>query len=321
MSRLFQTLLFLGLLALLVPGAARAASYKLEDGSSIEGEVLSTDERGVMFRLGGGDQISERIAWMKFSQEGLKELNKSPKCAKYVEPFLEVDTAKKVKRKEVAIQTWPQLERTPAGSVLGGFFGTGIGLFALFLIYAANVYSGYEIATVRAYPWPLVCGIAAVAPIVGPIVFLCMPTRIKTREQEQAEQRAADEAAAAEAAALAEASGEGGGEAVAAAAEAAPAEPQWPPTQRFPRGQFTFNRRFIETKFAGFFALVRRDAEKDMVLIVKSARGTFTVQRVARISAVDLHAQVQEGPASKEVMIPFTEIQEILLKHKDCPDT
>ena len=318
MSRLFQTLIFIGLLALLA-GTARAASYKLEDGSSIDGDVMSTDERGVMFRL-PGDKTSERVPWMKFSQEGLKELLKSPKCAKYVEPFIEVDAAKKIRKKEVAIQTWPQLDRTPAGSVLGGFFGTGIGLMALFLIYAANVYAGYEIATVRAYPWPLVCGIAAVAPLVGPIIFLCLPTRIKTREQDQLEQQAADEAAALEAAALAEGGGEGGGE-VAAAEVAAPAAPQWPPAQRFQRGQFTFNRRFLETKFAGFFALVRREAEKDMLLVIKSARGTYTAQRIARISANDIHVQVQEGAVSKEVMIPFTEIQEILLKHKDCPDT
>jgi hypothetical protein len=235
MSRLFQTLIFIGLLALST-GAAGAASFKLEDGSSMEGEVMSADERGVMFRL-PGDRTSDRITWMKFSQEGLKELLKSPRCAKYVEPFLEVDAAKKIRKKEVAIQSWPQLDRTPARSVLGGFFGTGIGLFALFLIYSANVYAGYEIATVRAYPWPLVCGIAAVAPLVGPIIFLCLPTHLKTREQDQAEQQAAEEAAALEAAALAEAAGEAGAE-VAAAEAAAPALPKWPPTQRFPRGQY-----------------------------------------------------------------------------------
>ena len=81
-----------------------------------------------------------------------------------------------------------------------------------------------------------------------------------------------------------------------------------------------FNRRFFETKFPGFFGVVRREAEKDMVLIIKAARGEHIVDRISRIAANDLHAQVRKGQASEEVMIPFTEIQEIRLKHKDSPN-
>jgi len=86
-----------------------------------------------------------------------------------------------------------------------------------------------------------------------------------------------------------------------------------------PRGQFTFNRRFFETKFPGFFAVVRRDADKDMVLVIKAARGLFVGQRITRIAANDLHLQVTKGHASEEVMIPFVEMQEIRLQHKDVP--
>ena len=50
----------------------------------------------------------------------------------------------------------------------------------------------------------------------------------------------------------------------------------------FQRGQFTFNRRFIETKFSGFFGIVRRDAEKDMILLIKSTRGEFPASRITR---------------------------------------
>ena len=91
-----------------------------------------------------------------------------------------------------------------------------------------------------------------------------------------------------------------------------------PQTQVFQRGAFTFNRRFFETKFPGFFGVIRRDAEKDMVLLVKAARGTHVGQRITRIAANDLHPQVQKGAVSEEVMIPFSEIQEIQLKHKDA---
>ena len=317
MRRLFQILTLACLFGFGVEQAG-AAVYKLEDGSTVEGDPISTGDEGVMFRVAGGDDTTSRIPWVKFSQEALKELKKNPKCAKYVEPFIEMDVQKKVKRKAVKIEEWPKLDRTPGKSLLGTFFTTGLGVLALLLIYAANLYAAYEISAIRAYPWPVVCGTAAVAPVIGPIIFLCVPTRLKTHEQEAA---AAEESAAAEAAAL-EAAIEAGGsvEAAEAAPVEKPATPQFPPTQRFARGQYTFNRRFIETKFAGFFTMVRRESEKDLVLLVKCGRGNYTATRIARISANDAHFQVQEGPASKEVMVPFIEIQEIVLKHKDSPD-
>ena len=55
-----------------------------------------------------------------------------------------------------------------------------------------------------------------------------------------------------------------------------------------------------------------------MVLVIKSSRGEYTGQRISRIAANDLHLQVQRGHASEEVMIPFVEIREIRLKHKDA---
>jgi hypothetical protein len=270
-----------------------------------------------MFRLAGGDDTSPRIPWVKFSQEALKELKKNPKCAKYVEPFIEMDVQKKVKRKAVKIEEWPKLDRTAGKSLIGGFFTTGLGIMALLLIYAANIYAAYEISVIRAYPWAVVCGTAALAPILGPIIFLCVPTRLRSHEQEAAAQ---EESAAAEAAALEAALHVGGEHAPEAEAAEAPATPALPPTQRFARGQFTFNRRFIETKFAPFFPIVRQESEKQMVLIFKCAKANYTVQRIARISANDVHLQVQEGPSSKEVMVSFIEITEVVLKHKDSPD-
>jgi hypothetical protein len=91
-----------------------------------------------------------------------------------------------------------------------------------------------------------------------------------------------------------------------------------PPTTKYQRGQFTFNRRFFETKFPGFFGVVRRDADRDMVLVIKSSRGEYVGQRISRIAANDLHLQVQRGHASEEVMIPFVEVQEIRLRHKNA---
>jgi hypothetical protein len=97
------------------------------------------------------------------------------------------------------------------------------------------------------------------------------------------------------------------------------AKAQLPPTTTFQRGQFTFNRRFFETKFPGFFGVIRRDADKDMLLFIKAVRGAYHGERISRIAANDLHLEVRKGEATSEVMIPFQEIKEIQLKHKDAP--
>ena len=96
------------------------------------------------------------------------------------------------------------------------------------------------------------------------------------------------------------------------------AKPEVPESQVFQRGKFTFNRRFFETKFPGFFGVVRREADQDLVLFVKTMRGEFVVQRIVRIAQDDVHFQIVKNEASCEEMVPFAEIQEIQLKHKDA---
>jgi hypothetical protein len=204
-------------------------------------------------------------------------------------------------------------------------FSSSVGAFVLLLLYAANIYAAYEISIFRARPFALVCGVSAVVPLIGPVLFLALPTAVKPSEKEEAQ---ATEAAPAQTFNVPKAAG--GESADEAAAEAQPggglriahtesnvgASEKFK-TQAFQRGAFTFNRRFFETKFPGFFGVIRREAEKDLVMTIKSARGEYICQRVTRIAANDVHVQVQKGQASEEVMIPFSEIQEIQLKHKD----
>jgi hypothetical protein len=201
--------------------------------------------------------------------------------------------------------------------LIGAFFGSGVGLFILFLIYAANVWAGYEVAIFRAQPPLLVAGLAAIPALgfLSTIIFLCIPTQVKSAEEAQAVPEAVPAEAAAEGHMPME--GEEAGALHLAQGEQEPAKPALPPTTTYPRGQYTFNRRFFETKFPGFFGVVRRDSDKDMVLVFKSARGEYVGQRISRVAANDLHLQVQKGHASEEVQIPFIEIQEVRLQHKD----
>jgi hypothetical protein len=315
----------------LAAGIARAETYKLADGQELVGEILPTsaNDQGVQVKVGEGEY--RPVPWGKFSQDDLKRFAGNPRLEAFVEPFIEVTVEEKLRKTEVNIKEPPRLELPARRSLLGAMCSSGLGLLILLVLYGANVYAGYEVALFRAQPVPLVCGVAAVLPLAGPIIFLSMRARIEPSPQS--------------AVAPPEGAPEGGPSAATAPASAGADEinpmradgavhptalklahtegdqeqkPALPPTITFQRGQFTFNRRFFETKFSGFFGVVRRDADKDMVLVIKSARGEYAGQRISRIAPNDLHLQVQRGPASEEVMIPFQEIQQIQLRHKDA---
>ena len=290
---------------------ALADTFQLTDGTSVEGDIVVPAKADAMqIRLGGGDY--KRVPWEKLSQETLQRLKTNSAVAQFVEPLIEVTAEEKLKKTEVIIQPVPRLERPPKSSVIGGLFRSSVGLVALLLIYAANIYAGYELALVRAYPPLMVCGICAVAPFIGPIIFLLVPTKLAS----------ATETTLVEAAAASQAHADGVHETAAAheahsalsLAAAAPAEKSaHPEPQVFKRGQFTFNRRFIETKFPGFFGIARKEGDKDMILLIKTSRGQFTANRISRIAANDMHIESTQG----EVQVAFADIQEITLRHKD----
>lgn len=303
-------------IALIISAAATAwaESFKLADGSTVEGEiVLPAKADALQLRLGGGKY--EKVPWEKLSQETLVRLKQNPAVAQFVEPLIEVSDDVKVKKTEVVIREVPRLERPAPSSVIGGLFSSPVGLLALLLIYAANIYAGYELAIVRAYPPLMVCGISAVAPIIGPIVFLCLPTKLESAsETTLVEAAAATQAHAAnvhENASAHEAAQPG--HAALHTVATAPEASSVPEAQVFKRGQFTFNRRFIETKFPGFFGITRREADKDLILVIKTPRSTLTATRITRMAANEMYVETSQG----EVAVIFGDIQEITIKHKD----
>lgn len=290
---------------------ANAETYGMTDGTSITGDIISFNDDGVIFHT-ADDKYTGRISWTLFSQSGLKALAKNPKIAPYAEPFIETPPPTRSET-HIDVHRVDRLALPPKGSVIGGLFTSSVGLVAILLIYIANLYAAFEIAIFRARPIGLVTGVSAAAPIIGPIVFLSMPTHMEggaTEEDMQVPTGAPPEAVAAAPAAEAQAQTT---EAVHLAS--APALPE---TQVFQRGQFTFNRRFFETKFSGFFGVMRHGPDKDMVLVIKTPRAQYVAHRITRIAANEAHFEVMEGPAHKEVMVPFGEIQEIQLKHKNA---
>jgi hypothetical protein len=316
------------LLLALITAQIQADTFKLTTGETVNGEVLPTtaNDQGVQIKVGEGDY--QRVPWTSFSQEDLRTFLKNQRMEPFVEPFIEITQEEKIKKTEVNIKEPPRLERPARQSLLGAFTSSTLGFFVLLVLYAATIYAGYEVALFRAQPPALVCGLSAI-PFLGllsPIVFLSMPPRVSKSaaeiREEQAAAQSATEAAAQPIAADDVNPMRGAAEHPTglklAETEAGHDKPKVPEAITYQRGQFTFNRRFIETKFPGFFGIVRREAERDMVLAIKTTRGEYIGQRISRIAANDLHLEIQRGGAAEEVLIPFQEIQQIRLKHKDA---
>lgn len=297
---------------------ARADTYQMNDGTSVSGDIISFNDDGIIFHT-PDDKYTDRIPWTQFSQDALKALDKNPKLAPFAEPFIETPPPSPG-QKQVSVHDVTRLDLPPQGSVIGGLFSSSLGIIFILLIYAANIFAGYEIAIFRSRPIGLVAGVSAVLPIVGPIIFLSMPTVLPpgaTEEDMQMPTGAPPEAAALTdpLAQTAQPAPAEGGVHLAATVSTPSAIPE---TQVFQRGQYTFNRRFIETKFSGFFGMVRSASNRDMVLVVKTPRAQYVAWRVTRISANEAHFEVEAGAGRQEIMVPLGEIVEIQLKHKDA---
>ena len=311
MRRIFWTILGLWLCGLFV--AVGADTFPLTDGTSVTGDVISYNDNGVVFRL-EVDKYSNRVPWTKFSQDALKQLSANPKIRLLAEPFIETaPVVERTKKTEVKVHEVSRLELPPKQSLFGALFSSSVGLVVLLLIYAANIFAGYEIAVVRSRPIALVMGVAVVLPILGPIIFLAMPVRVEPSKTAAPQPEAAPHTFAVPSAAQPVAAGIHIVEA-SWQKESPAAEPGAP--QIFQRGQFTFNRRFFETKFSGFFAMIRRESEKNLMLTVKTGRALFVVERITRIATNEMHVEVAQGAAKQEVTVPFAEIVEVQLKPK-----
>jgi hypothetical protein len=310
--KIFSTILafwFCGLLA-----AAAADTFPLTDGTSITGDVISYNDNGVVFRL-DIDKYSERVGWTRFSQDALKLLSKNPKIRLLAEPFIETPPVQRTKKAGMkALNEVSRLQLPAKPSLIGSLFSSPVGLIALMLIYAANIFAGYEIAVVRARPITMVMGLAVVLPILGPLIFLVLPVPEAAPEPAAMHPMTAQQTFAVPSSAQPAAAGihivEASWQGKSSSAPAANADE----AQVFQRGQFTFNRRFFETKFSGFFAVVRRESDKNLVLTVKTGRANMIVQRITRITANEMHIEAVMGGGKQEVMVPFAEVVEVQLK-------
>lgn len=308
--------------------ATAAETYPLADGTKVSGDIVSSTENGIIFRV-GEDKYTERLPWIKFSQDGLKQLAQNPKIAPLVAPFIEAPPAPRAVPPEVRLQDMSQFRLAPPApqSLFAALASSPVTLILMLLIYAANLFAAYQIALFRSKPAGLVMGVSAVVPLLGPVIFLSMvPPPVEAAPVEEAvmETGAPPEAAEPHRFAVP-------GAAPAAAAPLKeeihiiasgfrgekPPEPPKSQTEIFQRGQFMFNRRFFETKFSGFFGIARAPGDIGKVLIVKTAGALLTVERIPRISADSISFEVLHGGTQQEVVVPFNDIQQVQLKSKN----
>jgi len=294
--------------------ATGADTFALADGTSLTGDIVTFNDAGIIIHT-SDDKYTERMPWAKFSQDALKQLSAAnPKIKPLVEPFIEMPASERPPEPEIKIQNVTRLELPPKQSLLGALSSSSVGFFLLVLIYGANIYAGFEAAIFGARPIGLGMGAAAVLPVLGPVILLSLPTVLQPVAAPAESVTASEE----QTFTVPGMPSKEEIHIVAGSWQTPGAAPEVPAAQIFQRGQFTFNRRFFETKFPGFFAVTRRAADKDLVLTVKTMRGEFVVQRIVRIAQDDVHFQIVKGEASFEEMVPFAEIQQIQLKSRDA---
>lgn len=311
MLRFLSGIYFVCLLAMGSFPMIRADEIHLTNGDILKGQPASAEEEGLIVKLDVGT-FSQRVHWIKVTQESLKQLAQNPKIAPFAEPFIELpmDTSKK-KPKDIRIKPVNRVERVTDKTSFLASMTTTSGLVMLGFLFLGNLFAAYEIAVYRGRPVALVCGVSAVLPVVGPILFLATPsaTPVLTEFTDDAASAASNEPVNPMAATGAKSSGlsvashdKGGGGADTS-------------TKVFKKGDTTFNRRWFEVTFTGFFRVVPSEAEKNLVLVVKAGRNEYVAKRITRISMTDIHLQLINAG---EVPVSFDEIYEVQVRHKDA---
>jgi hypothetical protein len=317
---------------------AQAEDYSLTDGTVLSGEAISFNDKGVVVKLNSG-AYSDRVPWTKFTQEALKEFVKIAKAREFAEPYIELPAEEKQKAKlaEIKIQPVPRVERPTKRPGLFAAMTTPGGMVILLVLFLANLYAAYEIAVFRNQPTALVCAVSAFVPVVGPIIFLSLPRRELFLDEplpmtpEEAPAGEPQVEASAQAAPAGHGSLTGrikkglssmlpgkpaGGLSVRRESKAGAAGAQAGP-RIFRRGEVEFSRRFIETQFSGFFRIVPTEAEKDLLLFIKTAKNEYVGKRISRMTGNEMHVQLQTIGKVTEIGIPFEDIVEIQVRHKD----
>jgi hypothetical protein len=278
-----------------------AETLTLADGSSVSGDIVKFDDHDAMIHTTADTYTN--IAWPQFSQDSLKQLAANAKYKPYADPFIN-PTADESSKPQIKVNPVTRMTLPEHPSIFGGLLHSSVGLFMLLVIYAANLYAAFEIAVVRGKPMGAVMGLSAVLPIAGPIIFLAQPMKAPDTEEVAGEPAPDGSAPPAPGAAPEEIQ-------IMSASWQGQSEEKKPQSQVFSRGKFTLNKRFIETKFAGFIGEPKGDA-KNFSMEIKTLKETIAVECIKQVGATEVILETPNG----QVTVPFADIQEVKLNPK-----
>lgn len=284
-----------------------ADEFTLENGSVLKGQASSYTSDGLVVRLDVGS-FSDRVPWAHLNQDTLKRLAGTPKAAEFVEPFIEIQAQVRAKKEEITLRPVEKLDPVLKPGFVESITAPA-GLALLGLLMMANLFAGYAVAAYRNRPAALVCGVSAVLPFVGPILFLSVPNEEAhaamvpdlPAASTEVVNPMAGEVKNKSGLSVASTGGGGGGSSALMG-------------QVWKRGETTFARRWFETTFTPFFRVVVTGPEKDMLIVIKTSKNEVVATRFSRITANDLHVILQTGT---EVSVSFTDIAEVRVRHKD----
>ena len=314
--RWISVLTFVLVMIMIAP--ASADTVTLINGTFLEGEIVDITEDGLVVRQRGGD-YSERIHWSDFGLETLKELYEKPEARDWVEPYMPVPPEVRRKMQEITI-TEVQRPSMPTGTkgTIESLM-TPMGFLIIGVLFFANLYVAYEIAAFRNQATALVCAVSAVLPVLGPVIFLALPSRQRYHEQFDSGEEDDFENAPAAPAPPPKPGGIGvaGGGGLSLAAQAGGSAAGEPGVSKaYDRNHYEFIRSFIEKEFAGFFRMVPKPADKDLVIAFRTPKQEYVGKRISRISSNELQIILQRGGA--EARIVLNEIESIVVRHKDA---
>jgi hypothetical protein len=295
-------------LMLLFAAALRlgAIEVRLIDGTSLTGEILTADKDGFVLKLEGGG-YSPKTDWGRLADESLLALSNHAKAGRFVQPYVTMPTPEDVKKERKPFKVAePQRVGNPAvgKGALAAILTPG-GMFFIGLMYAANIFFGFEVARFRWRSPALVCGLSAVLPVVGPLIYLAMPKWTPPEEvNATAEAMAATTLQVADSGpSLVQQMGlrTGGG--------GVQGNSDLPRT--FGKGEFTFNRRFFETQFGMFLPSAQASEAEGLVMEIVGASGPVVANKINRMNASEVIVQRVDG---EEAPLDYGVIQSVTLR-------
>jgi hypothetical protein len=282
--------------------AATADTLTLTDGSSVTGDIVKFDDYSVMIHTSSDSYTN--VPWGQFSQDSLKQLASNPKAAPLAQPFILPTADTRPPQPGIAIHPVQDKIEFPANpSVLAGIVTSPLGIVILLLIYGANLYAAFEIAIYKSRAPAQVMGLSAILPVIGPVIFLIKPVEEpKPLEEDVVNEPFPEGEKTPEEIQIVEASWK---------SDDKPKEKKLEP-QVYARGKYTFNKRFLETKFASYMGDGKSGDAVKYTMELKTFKDQFHVERIMQVAVAEVILETRRG----QVTVALGDIQEIKLNPK-----